>query len=245
MTDPEGNHCWATLVILRQTTQLPITRLDTDQKSLYTDWKSVDNGYRQAAEMRATIRRRLDPEVRRQEIIEAAERLLKRNGPDVRVEDVVREAAAAKGTFYLYFRTWDDLLEAIRGRIIKAFDEAHPAQTGAGAELDWPRVLDRLAVAFVDAVVAMGDLHTVLWHTDFVWRRPLNVADDPINRLTSILRAGQRAGAFADVDARLSGRLLFAVIHETADALAAGENRKRALLAMRQILQKTLEPEAR
>ncbi|MBA2402473.1 MAG: TetR/AcrR family transcriptional regulator [Bradyrhizobium sp.] len=195
--------------------------------------------------MSATTRRRLDPEVRRQEIIEAAERLLKRNGPDVRVEDVVLEAAAAKGTFYLYFPTWDDLLEAIRGRIIKAFDEAHSVQSGAGAELEWPRVLDRLAVAFVDAVIAMGGLHTVLWHTDFARRRPISEADDPINRLTSILCAGQHAGAFAEVDARLAGRLLFAVIHETADALAAGEDRERALLAMRRILQRTLEPEPR
>lgn len=195
--------------------------------------------------MRTTTRRRLDPEARRQEIIEAAERLLKRDGPDVRVEDVVREAVAAKGTFYLYFPTWDDLLEAIRGRIIKAFDEAHPVQTGADAELNWPRVLDRLAVAFVDEVVAMGGLHTVLWHTDFPRRRPISEADDPINRLTSILRAGQHAGAFADMDARLAGRLLFAVIHETADALAAGEDRERALLAMRGILRRSLKPEAR
>jgi AcrR family transcriptional regulator len=56
--------------------------------------------------MGSIARRRLNLEVRRQQIIEAAERLLKQNGPDVRVEDVEREAAAAKGTFYLYFPTW-------------------------------------------------------------------------------------------------------------------------------------------
>lgn len=195
--------------------------------------------------MRATTRRRLDPVVRRQEIIEAAERLLKRNGPDVRVEDVVREAAAAKGTFYLYFPTWDDLLEAIRGRTIKAFDEAHPVRIGAGAELDWPRVLDRLAVAFVDAVVAMGRLHTVLFHTDFARRRPIPDNDNPISRLMGIVRAGREAGAFADVDADLVGRLLFAVIHETADAVEAGEDRERALAAMRWMLRRVLEPEVR
>ncbi len=192
--------------------------------------------------MRAIARRRLDPEVRRLEIIEAAERLLEKNGPDVRVEDVVREAAAAKGTFYLYFPTWDDLLEAIRGRIITAFDEAHPVQFGTDPELDWLDTLDRLAVAIVDTVVAMGGLHTVLFHTDFARRRPIPESDDPIRRLTGIVRAGRKAGAFADVDADYIGPLLFAVIHETADAVEADQDRERALAAMRWTLRRMLEP---
>jgi AcrR family transcriptional regulator len=194
--------------------------------------------------VRTGPRRRLEPEVRRQEIIEAAERLLTRDGPNVRVEDVVREAGAAKGTFYLYFPTWDDLLEAIRERIVVAFDAAHPLQIEARAQADWPELLDWLAVAFVDAIVGMGGLHAVLWHTDFARRRPIPPANNPINRLTAVIRAGQGAGAFARIDAVLGGRLLFAVIHETADALAGGEDRERALAAMRWILRRALEQEA-
>jgi AcrR family transcriptional regulator len=194
--------------------------------------------------MRAARRRRLEPEVRRQEIIEAAEKLLTVNGPDVRVEDIVHEAGAAKGTFYLYFPTWDDLLEAIRGRLVVAFDSAHPLQIEARTKAEWPPLLDWLAVAFVDAIVAMDGLHTVLFHTDFAQRRPIGDADNPINRLTAVIRAGQEAGAFARVDLTLSARLLFSVIHETADALASGEDRERVLAAMRWILRKTLAPEA-
>jgi AcrR family transcriptional regulator len=195
--------------------------------------------------MRTGPRRRLEPEVRRQEIIEAAERLLTRDGSNVRVEDVVREAGAAKGTFYLYFPTWDDLLEAIRGRLVVAFDATHPLQIEACTQADWPQLLDWLAVAFVDAIVGMGGLHAVLWHTDFVKRRPMPPTDNPINRLTTVIRAGQGAGAFAGIDAALAGRLLFAVIHETADALVGGEDRECALAAMRWILRRTLEREAR
>jgi AcrR family transcriptional regulator len=194
--------------------------------------------------VRTAPRRRLEPAVRRQEIIEAAERLLTRDGPNVRVEDVVREAGVAKGTFYLYFPTWDDLLEVIRERIVVAFDAAHPLQIEACAQADWPQLLDCLAVAFVDAIVGMGGLHAVLWHTDFAQRRPIPPANNPINRLTAVIRAGQGAGAFARIDAELGGRLLFAVIHETADALAGGEDRERALAAMRWILRRALEQEA-
>jgi AcrR family transcriptional regulator len=194
---------------------------------------------------RARARRRLDPEIRRQELIEAAERLLRRRGPDVRVEDVVREAAAAKGTFYVYFPTWEDLLDVLRDRTLRAFDAAYPVPAGRGADLDWLRLVERLAVAFVDGVVAMGGLHTVLFHTDFAQRRPLPDDDSPIGRLIAIVRAGREAGAFADVDSILVGRLLFAVIHETADAVVAGADRKRALAAMRRVLRKTLEPDVR
>ena len=168
-----------------------------------------------------------------------------RDGPNVRVEDVVREAGAAKGTFYLYFPTWDDLLEAIRGRLVVAFDTAHPLQIDACTQADWPQLLDWLAVALVDAIVGMGGLHAVLWHTDFAQRRPMPPTDNPISRLTAVIRAGQGAGAFARIDAELAGRLLFAVIHETADALVGGEDRERAFAAMRWILRRALEQEVR
>lgn len=191
--------------------------------------------------MRSAPRRRLDPEIRRLEIIEAAERLLKAGGPDVRVEDVVREAGAAKGTFYLYFPTWDDLLEVVRGRLLATFHEAHPVPSANAP--DWLRLIDRLAVTFVDGVVAMGGLHAALFHSDFAQRRPITAVDHPVNRLTTLIQAGQTAGAFAKVDPAPTGRLLFAVIHEAADAVAAGEDRKRALAAMRWVLRRTLEPE--
>ena len=68
-------------------------------------------------------RRRLQPDERREELLKAAESLLRRGGT-VRVEDVVAEARAAKGTFYVYFATWDDLLMAVRARIFAAFQAA-------------------------------------------------------------------------------------------------------------------------
>jgi len=91
------------------------------------------------------------------------------------------------------------------------------------------RVVERLAIAFVEEVAAMGGLHEVLFHTDFARRRPVAEKDDPVRRLERILRAGREAGAFADLDAGPTARLIFAVIHETADAVEAGEDRERAL----------------
>lgn len=193
--------------------------------------------------MSLSIRRRLQPQARRQEIVEAAERLLRAQGSAVRVEDVVREAGAAKGTFYLYFPTWDDLLELLRQRIIAAFQQAHPMPVESKEVGDWPMTLENFAVAFVDATIAMGGLHDAIFHGDFPQRRPMSGDVHPVGRLAALIRAGQENAAFADVDPDPVARLLFAVIHETVDAILAGEDRERALAAMGWVLRRTLARE--
>ena len=99
--------------------------------------------------MDTRVRRRLAPEARKLEIIEAAERLLQSQGSRVRVEDVVREAGVAKGTFFLYFPTWDDLLETVRQRLVAEFDAAHPLPTEVVGPVDWPAVVAGQARAFI------------------------------------------------------------------------------------------------
>lgn len=192
--------------------------------------------------MAATKRRRLKPEARRLEIIEAAERLLRAAGPAVRVDDVVHEANAAKGTFYLYFPAWDDLLEALRARIFEAFDAAHPEPGAVGAGADWQTELEDYAEAFVDAAIAMGGIHDVIFHSDFAQRRPASGGVDTIRRLELLIRAGQAAGAFAVFETAPVARLLFAVMHETLDTIVAGRDRQQALAAMRFVLRRILTP---
>jgi AcrR family transcriptional regulator len=155
---------------------------------------------------------------------------------------VVREAGAAKGTFYVYFSTWDDLLETLRTRVFASFESAHPIPYEPDAAIDWMSSFERLAEAFVDAVGEMGGLHDVLFHTDFAQRRPIPVGEHPVARLAGLIRLGQSVAAFADVDPEPTAQLLFAVMHETADSVVAGGDRQRALAAMRRVLRATLEP---
>jgi AcrR family transcriptional regulator len=54
------------------------------------------------------------PEERRLEIIETAERLFRENGySNTSVEAIIREMGVAKGTYYYYFKSKEDVLEAI------------------------------------------------------------------------------------------------------------------------------------
>src|SRR5262245_38128723 len=110
------------------------------------------------------MRRRLQPDIRRLEIIEAAERLLKKHGTAVRVEDVVAEAKAAKGTFYAYFATWDDPLESIRSPKVAEIEKAAAPIIAFGPHTDWRMVLPSLTVILVDFIVASEGLHEALFH---------------------------------------------------------------------------------
>lgn len=185
-------------------------------------------------------RRRLQPEARKLEIIEAAERLLAAHGSRVRVEDVVREAGVAKGTFFLYFPSWDDLLETVRQRLVKEFDRTHPLPTEAEGPIDWPGLVETQAAAFIDWTLSRQGFGDAVFHSDFAERRPL--ADNGILRLGAVIRAGQEAEAFGPVDPDATARLLFAVIHEAADTVAGGADRATILAALTNLLRRTLAP---
>jgi hypothetical protein len=79
------------------------------------------------------------------------------------------------------------------------------------------------AAAFIDWTLSRQGFGDAVFHSDFAERRPL--ADNGILRLAAVIRAGQEAGAFGPVDPDPTARLLFAVIHEAADAVAGGADR--------------------
>jgi AcrR family transcriptional regulator len=182
------------------------------------------------------VRRRLKPDARRLEIIEAAEYLLKRHGADIRVEDVVGRAKAAKGTFYAYFDSWDDLLDTIRQRAIVQLESAASSLITAGPEADWKNILPALALLLIDFITASGGLHDALFHSDFTRKRPLPPQARLAARIAGILSAGIAAGAYAKLDPDPTGQLISAVIHETADQILAGADRARCIAALDRLL---------
>jgi AcrR family transcriptional regulator len=185
-------------------------------------------------------RRRLTPEARKLEIVEAAERLIAAHGAAVRVEDIVREAGVAKGTFFLYFPSWDDLLDTIRARLVATFDAANPQPTEADGPVDLMALVISQAEAFIDFTLSRRKFGEAIFHTDFNERRPL--ADNGIMRIAAAIRAGQEAGSFGPVDPEPTARLLFAAIDETADVIAGGADRDKALAALKTLMRKTLAP---
>jgi AcrR family transcriptional regulator len=59
-----------------------------------------------------------DPELRKTEILEAAEELfLSRGFDETSVSDIVSKVGVAQGLFYYYFKSKDDILNAVLGRV--------------------------------------------------------------------------------------------------------------------------------
>lgn len=187
-----------------------------------------------------TTRRRLPPEIRRLEIVEAAERLLSAHGDRVRAEDVALEAKTAKGTFFHYFPVWDDLLDALRARTFARFAERYAPPEPGAPKSAWRETLPELVHAFVEFTLAQAGLHDVLFHSDFARRRPAAFEAGAVGQLEQIISAGQDAGAFARTDPRLTARFVFAVMHEAADLVAGGGDRVRASEAAAHMLRRAL-----
>ncbi len=61
-----------------------------------------------------------DPEVRRKELVEAAEELFRTKGcEETSVSDIVKKVGVAQGTFYYYFESKDDVLDAVLDHYLK------------------------------------------------------------------------------------------------------------------------------
>jgi len=74
-------------------------------------------------------RRRLSREARREEILAAALKAFARGGyHGTQVDDVIREAGIARGTFYLHFESKHDVFAALVDRMLKVFLDARPEE---------------------------------------------------------------------------------------------------------------------
>ena len=177
---------------------------------------------RTSADAAARRRRRLAPGDRRAELVEAAIRTLRSDTtPANWVAAVTNEAGAAKGTFYVYFPSWEHMLAAVRQRILWEASEPLRAALGSDAGVDWWAVLERECERFVAVAVEFRTHHGLIFHADL----PLE-SDSPLPSGPALLRAaidrGSEQGAFRATDAEAAAALLFAAMHAATDAVLAG-----------------------
>jgi AcrR family transcriptional regulator len=99
-------------------------------------------------------------DVRRDQLLDAAERvLLERGLRATTVADVAEAAGVAKGTMYLYFRSRDELLAGLRARYLARYTAALDAGGTSARER-----MRRLVVALFEFGMAHHQLHHLLFH---------------------------------------------------------------------------------
>lgn len=176
-----------------------------------------------------TPRPRTKPaEVRRDEILRAAASLFiaKGVGP-VTIDEITREAGVAKGTFYLYFSSKEDLIAALRERFIDRFCARVRAAVEApfpGGPLpgsprpgNWDARLRAWLKAGVDAYLKDYRLHDIVFHDFRPDQRRMKGDNPALADLSALLAAGAKAGAWSVGDPRFVAIVLFQGLHGAVD----------------------------
>jgi len=111
--------------------------------------------------------RRQPPDVRREQILDAAQQVLLRRGPAAAtMADVADAASVAKGTVYLYFASKAELLAGLRARYFERLTAVldDPAAARRGAPPSVAARIQELVAASYDFALANHELHHVLFH---------------------------------------------------------------------------------
>ncbi len=163
-------------------------------------------------------RRRKSPEVRRGELVAAAGRVFAEKGvANSAVGDIVKAAGVAQGTFYLYFKTKTDIINAVVEQTVEDFVGAiersmTATDSGAVAKL----------LALRDAVLEVANDST-RWDLARIYHRPENraVHDRMAERLAPRLaplvegavRQGVAEGVFSVEDPRAAAWFVLGGLH--------------------------------
>jgi AcrR family transcriptional regulator len=160
----------------------------------------------------ATTRRREPPEVRREQLLDAAAAVfLERGLAQATMADVSEAAGVAKGTVYLYFDSKSALLTALRARYTSqwlAQSGRLDAPPGRGGHL---RQLRSFLGEMYDFHAANQRLHHLLFHAAEVSE------DEPLEQaraaLTRFVTRGAEAGEFAVDDPEETASFLLDGLH--------------------------------
>lgn len=161
---------------------------------------------------------------RRRDLLEAGLQVfLERGVAATTLEHITKAAGVAKGTFYLYFDSKEQLLVALQrefeARMVQRIEQAVLA-----ADPDWAARLD----AWLDAALAdypsERALHDVLFHHPVLATHEADAdehsgAPDLAGSLAGLIGAGVAAGAFDTLDPELTAMLLCSALHRMFDRI--------------------------
>jgi AcrR family transcriptional regulator len=165
-------------------------------------------------------------DVRRSSLVDAAGALFVEHGVEATtVEDIAARAGVAKGTFYHYFETKADLLDALRIRFCDEFMVRVAAVVDTRAADDWNGRLTGWITTAVEAYFEMRALHDVVFHgAEMPLREAMGDVPVVLN-LAGLLAAGAAAGVWTVDDPRSVSVVMFHGLHGATDeAIVTGRN---------------------
>jgi len=186
-------------------------------------------------------RERRPPEVRREQILDAAARAYTDKGVwSATMSDVADEAGVAKGTIYLYFDSKEKLLAGLQDRytqeiVQRSRDLLEGDTSGSGIER-----FDRFLEDMIDYYVERRDLHRALFHAAAVSEA------ESLHQMGELLKdfvqRGVEEGQFAVTDVGFTSDFLLGGLHGALVPVLHEPNpdRSRFLVPARDLVRKVL-----
>jgi AcrR family transcriptional regulator len=169
------------------------------------------------------------PEERREDLMNAAQRLFIENGvPATTIDQIAAGAQIAKGTFYLYFSSKEDVLAALRERFVRDYLNGIKTAVARRPESDWRGRLAGWVKAGVDGYIDTRALHDVVFHEPHHRpdeRLPGISASDTVQNLAALLAAGTSGGAWSVEDPAFTALALFHALHGAVHDTVSGQSR--------------------
>lgn len=162
-------------------------------------------------------------DVRRAALVAAAGELFVERGVEATtVDEIAARAGVAKGTFYHYFSTKADMLDALRARFSDEMLDRIDRATEACTPGDWTAKLRCWIVATIDAYFDMRALHDVVFHGAEMPLRQAMGDISVVQHLAGVLAAGAEAEGWQVADPRSVAVVMFHGLHGAADETIVG-----------------------
>ncbi|MDH7794929.1 MULTISPECIES: TetR/AcrR family transcriptional regulator [unclassified Beijerinckia] len=157
-------------------------------------------------------------EVRREELMDAAQALFLEKGfSAASVDEIVKIADVAKGTFYLHFKTKDDVLLALQARFIDDFHNSLKDALKRCPPDAWDRRFDAWIEAAMRGYFDQVPLHDLVFHESQPVHQRIQHDNPIILQLAALLEEGAQQGAWIVKDPRRTAMMLFYALHGAVD----------------------------
>lgn len=122
--------------------------------------------------------------------------LVDRGLPDSSIDDIAAQAGVAKGTFYHYFASKTELMDALRQHFSDAFQARIVTAVEARPSGDWNGRFEAWIIAATEAYFDMHALHDVVFHGPAMPHRQAMDDTDIVHHLEALIAGGQANGAW-------------------------------------------------
>ncbi len=161
-------------------------------------------------------------QVRLDELMNAAQTLFLEQGFETTtINDIVTRADVGKGTFYHYFASKNEILDALAKRYTEAFLERLEQAVDACATEDWGQKLRAWIGTSVIAYVETYRVHDVVYIKHHHHDRSNQAKNAILDQLLDILEGGVKAGLWAPQNLRVVALLIYAGVHGATDDIIA------------------------